>query len=295
MTANVLIVGQLFADIFVDGVEYPPPNGRNMVTDHLICPGGVIYTATALARLGFSVSLAAPVASDSLAHYIVSALRAAHVPTDQLVENKESKTPITIILKELDGTERRLSSISSTFLDNRPNSAALTNKVSHLHVGSLGEALLNCDLIEMANEAGVTVSVDYQYNPEGGLTQDIIKLLNIVDIFFLNDHELRELTDTAVASARPPLPDKPIVVVKQGPQGATAFASDGVVHEPAIEVSVTDPTGAGDCFNAGFIYAFESGLSPAACLRYGNLCGGLSIRDYGQAAIPYLKDLSRYV
>jgi sugar/nucleoside kinase (ribokinase family) len=50
---------------------------------------------------------------------------------------------------------------------------------------------------------------------------------------------------------------------------------------PAIEVEPVDTTGAGDCFNAGFLYAWLNGEAIQDCLRMGNVCGGLSTEEFG--------------
>jgi sugar/nucleoside kinase (ribokinase family) len=89
-------------------------------------------------------------------------------------------------------------------------------------------------------------------------------------------------------------PEELLVVVKRGDQGAQAFCDAKAFHVPAIAVDVVDTTGAGDCFNAGFLYGWVKGFSIERCLQYGNICGGLSVRDYGQAAIPHLEELLLY-
>jgi len=42
-----------------------------------------------------------------------------------------------------------------------------------------------------------------------------------------------------------------------------------------------DTTGAGDSFNAGYIYAYTKGFSSAECLEFGNACGNICVSTVG--------------
>jgi sugar/nucleoside kinase (ribokinase family) len=48
-------------------------------------------------------------------------------------------------------------------------------------------------------------------------------------------------------------------------------------YSPALKVTAVDPVGAGDSFDAGFLYQYLQGADLPACLAAGNLAGALSI------------------
>ena len=56
---------------------------------------------------------------------------------------------------------------------------------------------------------------------------------------------------------------------------------DTLVRAEALPVSVIDTTGAGDSFDAGFIYGYLAGWDLARTLRLGCVCGSLSTRAAG--------------
>jgi sugar/nucleoside kinase (ribokinase family) len=104
-----------------------------------------------------------------------------------------------------------------------------------------------------------------------------------VDLFTPNAKEARRITGQAdLDQAMCVLAELcPLVVVKDGGNGAFACAEGRIVHAPAIPVAPADTTGAGDCFNAGFLAAWLDGLPLEECLRWGNVVGGLSTLSPG--------------
>jgi sugar/nucleoside kinase (ribokinase family) len=68
----------------------------------------------------------------------------------------------------------------------------------------------------------------------------------------------------------------PLVVVKLGSEGAMACRGSERVVVPAVKLEVVDPVGAGDSFDAGFLYEFVRGSDLRTCLETGNLAGALS-------------------
>lgn len=72
---------------------------------------------------------------------------------------------------------------------------------------------------------------------------------------------------------------------------------DGVKHyAPAYRVAAVDTTGAGDSFNAGFVYGFLQGLPVDQCLKCGNGCGALSVTALGgNTAFPFRAELEKWI
>ena len=52
----------------------------------------------------------------------------------------------------------------------------------------------------------------------------------------------------------------------------------------SIPVKVVDTTGAGDSFDAGFVYAYLAGQDLSQALRFACACGSLSTRAAGGTA-----------
>lgn len=111
----------------------------------------------------------------------------------------------------------------------------------------------------------------------------IRKAIKLVDIFLPNAREARRLTgEQELPLAIQFLGELcPTVVVKDGANGSWAYADHHLIHIPAISVDPVDTTGAGDNFNAGFLYAWLEGQSIENCLKWGNVVGGLSTTVMG--------------
>jgi len=72
------------------------------------------------------------------------------------------------------------------------------------------------------------------------------------------------------------------VVVKLGKRGALAQAGGQVWKGLGFKVEVVDTTGAGDAFNAGFLYAHVvEGRSMPDALRFANACGAITVTTIG--------------
>jgi sugar/nucleoside kinase (ribokinase family) len=142
------------------------------------------------------------------------------------------------------------------------------------------------DLLEEARRNGATTSLDTNWDPDERWADGVRDALRSVDTFLPNEAEALALTGAeSVTSAAKKLSEIiPDVVIKRGPRGAYAI-SDGEVHDvPAMPIDVRDTTGAGDSFDAGYVYGQLAGMPTRKRLRAACICGALSTRGLGGVA-----------
>jgi sugar/nucleoside kinase (ribokinase family) len=72
-----------------------------------------------------------------------------------------------------------------------------------------------------------------------------------------------------------------LVVLKHGKKGATVFSREERKVIQAYSVQEVDPTGAGDCFDAGFLSGILEGKSIEECGRIAAAAGALNAASFG--------------
>jgi len=179
---------------------------------------------------------------------------------------------------------------------------SLIEQARHLHVASFFlQAGIKEDLPAIFAEAkrkGLTVSLDTGWDPEERWNGTLQRALKYIDVFLPNESEALNITgETDVKAALLKLARRiSIVVIKLGAAGAIAKAGDQVVEMDAFPIEVIDATGAGDSFDAGFIYGYLKGLPLAKSLRIGCACGALSTTKIGGiAGQPTLEELREFL
>lgn len=130
---------------------------------------------------------------------------------------------------------------------------------------------LQLEVLEQAN-APRLVAVDTMNLWIEIARADLVRVLSRVDLVFLNDEEVRQLSGKhalpeAVAEVQAMGPRR--VVVKKGEHGAILFDGDDRFALPALVLDeVIDPTGAGDTFAGGFLgHLARTGREDKASLR----------------------------
>jgi len=128
--------------------------------------------------------------------------------------------------------------------------------------------------------------------------ESLTRTISGVDLVFLNDAEIRMLTEqpNLVRAARQVMGMGPsVVVAKQGEYGAALFTSEGYFALPAFPLeTVKDPTGAGDSFAGGFLGSLaaagdwrDDGALRRA-MTYGSVIASFNVEEFGTERVSRL-------
>jgi sugar/nucleoside kinase (ribokinase family) len=283
----VLSIGRLYCDIVFRGLDAMPRLGEERFADSVaIVPGGGGFiTAAHLAALGTRAGLLARLGTDPLSGTLAPSLTESGVDLRWLERTPEAGPQPTVVMVQ-DGERaflsRRAGSARPATLD-----AALADPAArHLHIAEFATLAEIPDLIGRATGAGLTVSLDPSWDDAWIRRPDLIARATGADIFLPNAAEARAIADCEdLDEAGSRLARHfPVVVVKDGANGARLFQRDTTLALPAPEGGlVLDTTGAGDAFNAGFLAAWLAGRPPERALSEGIACGTLSVRSVGGA------------
>jgi sugar/nucleoside kinase (ribokinase family) len=289
---DVVVVGELNADLILSG-DVTPEFGQieKLIAgaDLAVGSSSAIFACGA-ARLGLRVAFIGKTGDDEFGRVVLRELGARGVDTSGVVVDPHIQTGLSVILSR--GNDRAILTFPGSIPALRYIEVAqdILARARHLHLGSyfLLDAL-HPDiptLFDVAHSFGLSVSLDTNYDPAEKWNSGLTDSLTHADVFLPNETELRAITRQAGAEvALHSLADLiPTVAVKLGAQGAIGQQGARIARADALPVAVVDTTGAGDSFDAGFVYGYLAGWELARALRFACVCGSLSTRAAGGTA-----------
>jgi sugar/nucleoside kinase (ribokinase family) len=281
MTAkyDILAVGSYTVDLVFTGMPALPELGKEVYSSGFdMVPGEAYNSVVAMLRLGVKVAWAADFGNDVFSRYALDQARLEGVDPAYFVRHNRALRRITV------SASFPADRAFITYYDPDPalpaamKALALVSAravyIPGFYYGPFFDAGLR--LIRLKK---MKLIMDGNSGDEVVLTDPLmLKSVQNVDVLLPNAAEARRMTGKAgLEEAMADLGDLcPLVAVKDGKNGSYAWSDGRLYHAPAIDVTPLDTTGAGDCFNAGFIKAWLGGRPLVECLRWGNVVGGLS-------------------
>ena len=255
--------------------------------------GSAGNTAAGIASLGGSAAYFGKVSNDSLGRIFAHDIRAQGVAFDTRPLTGNPPTARSMIFVTPDG-ERSMNTYLGACVELGPEDVeedkAKGAKVTYFE-GYLWDPPRAKEAIRqtaaLAHSAGREVSMTLS-DPfcVDRYREEFLDLMRsgTVDIVFANEHEVKSLYqtadfDTAVAALRA---DCRLAAVTRSEKGSLILKGEETVTvEPLRVDEVTDTTGAGDLYAAGFLHGYTAGLPLSICGELGSLAAGIVIQQIG--------------
>ncbi len=286
---EIIVIGPTYCDLLLQGFNAVPLPGEEYYLDgYHLSPGGIAITATVLAQLEISTALVTTIGDDPLGTYVANALTKKGVNLKPSLPRLAENTNLTVVLPLIN---------DRSFLTCEQNTTKFTQIIeeriarlnpaefSHVHISYslLSNRKVNGFLQEIKHQNG-TASSDLGFIDTRHWKRDSHLLLENLDFFFPNLNEALAITGCSNANEAihflQKYVDNPIITM--GGDGACALDANNQfiqVHPP--QTVVTNTTGSGDSFTAGFLFGKSIGSSLTESLKYGVAAGSLTAASQG--------------
>ena len=300
---DILVAGEINPDLILTGDVKPEFDQVEKLVDSaaLTIGSSSAIFACGAARLGLKVAFIGLCGEDVFGRFMLEEMQKRAVDVSSVIIRKDGQTGLSVIL--CSGVDRAILTNPGLIPSLRESdiSNVLLRQTQHLHVASyflqtdLQPGLP--DLFRRARGLGLTTSLDTNYDPsEKWVGFD--ELLAVTNVFLPNEKEAKSLSGkVSVDLAADQLGSRvDTLAIKLGGEGALGVRKSQKVKVASIPVKVVDTVGAGDSFNAGFLYGYLYKWELAKTLRLACVCGALSTQKAGGTeAQPTLEEAMQYV
>ena len=297
-TPRIVVVGSFAVGMTIRAPKLPIFGETMLGTDFDMGPGGKgSNQAVATARLGARSSLLAMVGDDKLAGIASDLYSAEGVDASLVTTRAERATGVGFIILNARGENFIILDMGANEL---LDAEAVDAGEAQIAASDLVMTVLEVPTaaaaraMELGRKHGATTILNPA--PARALPH---AMFESVDYLTPNESELRILLGLPADDPRSSrelaqeLRRRGVrnVITTLGRDGAMILTDTLDILVPAIEVEVTDTTGAGDAFNSGFAVALAEGRNLVDAVRFGVACGGIACTRLG--VIPSLPGRAR--
>ena len=287
---DVLVVGELNVDLILSDIEKFPEIGKEVLAHGMTLTLGsssAIF-ASNISSLGARVAFLGKIGKDKFGEVVLETLKTNHVDVSMVKTDENAGTGATIVLYVDEDRANTTYPGAMDLLTPGDITEEDLKKARHLHFSSyflqpgmwkgLGQ------LFRLARKLGLTTSFDMQWDPKETWDMDMEDILPHVNVFLPNEMELKSLTGKkdlyeAIDSVKK---YSETIVIKRGNKGSIVVQDNNLFDLPSfLNEKVIDTVGAGDSFNAGFIFKYIQNGNISECQKFGNLAGAVSTTAAG--------------
>ncbi len=290
--SRVLFIGDINVDVMMGGMESLPVVDREVICQSydVVMGASTVLCACAYASLGGNVSIIGLAGRDDYGDFMVQGLKEFGVGTDLVRRTDKVRTGVTVnLIYQSTRTQVTYPGTIAEF-DGSELDESVFKGFDHVHFGGVYiQTRLRPEIARLLNVArslGMSTSLDPQWDASEKW-EYMDEWLPLLTYLFVNNDEAASISRAASAeeACRRLTERTNCPIVKTGPDGALVSIDGEVQRAPSFRVTVRDTTGAGDSFDAGFLYAtLEKKMGLLEACRFGNAVAARSCTFVGGVA-----------
>lgn len=273
--------------------DFQPSEGVEQALAHVMMGGGPVATAlSVLARLGRTTALIDVCGGDFAGQRVVEELRCLGVHTDWVQQVPDAVTTQAVIqVRARDGARQIVYLPCSAGEPVWGNDLALAVRSARvLHLNGRHENTARA-AVRVMQESGGIISWDGGAGRYRNSIRDLVEASHIRVVS--REFATRYTDETEVSSMIHRLltaPARAVVVTDgvHGSYGCLAAGDEGIIHQPAHEVSkAVDTTGCGDVYHGAFLHGWLSGWELRRCMESASLMAAHNAMGLGGRFVCY--------
>lgn len=279
---DLICAGKLYLDIIFTGLARFPILGEEVLPNNVTVSlgGGAAICAVGSSSLGLRTGIIGVVADNLFGNYIVQILKAHNVNTNfiNMVSGVENNISVSINVSDDRSMVAYAALDDFSEFDNIKKNVILSSK--HLHVKGLSIERANLLKFAKKNELTTSLDINLQTSNQAHLLR---KTLPYIDIFLPSAWEVSQLFENSPRKMAIELGKltRQYCIIKLGREGSIASEGNNIIKQASNPVKVIDATGAGDAYNAGFLWAFLTNHTIEQCLKAGTIAAELCLQTAG--------------
>ena len=303
--SKILCIGDCCADILIPYGEAKANKATNI---SIVGGGTTANTCSGLARLGLHPTILSNCGNDQIGKKLKDELENDGADVSLLKLRDDIATPqVLVIIDEnkdrfpflMPKVEEQLYVYPEDLTDNLLEEYDYIITTGFMFFDE-GSAKPLCEFLKKANKHNIKVLLDAnlrieQTNLDKTYIMEAIKYTNYLLVSVQDD--LLPLTNIVEPkeAAKSLVSDNRCVIARDGANGTTIYTKDEQYHQDIFKVDVADSLGAGDAYNAGFLYALSKGKDLKQANKIACAVAALNITKPGARNCPSEKELLEYI
>ncbi len=306
MALDIVTIGDSVVDIVIPVTRFPKGNENSVTGEKMEKQlGGASNFLVQASRLGLAVGIIDYIGDDEHGRFYKEKMKSEGVDVSRLHEQRGLQTARCIVLVNTDGNHAYIGFTGATrhlTPDIIDPEYIRCSKVLYVSGYTLADSPIRKAVLRAVNIAK-EAEIPIYFDPSPILSripqETLRKIISESKIILLNEREIRLIagkSNNRDATEKLLELGPETVVLKLGSNGCLICNHSGFEEVPAFPVKVVDTTGAGDTFNASFIFGQlkEWPLRRSAVLA--NAVGAVKVTKMGAGTnVPTKEEITNFL